>query len=203
LPPIEGFFTGGYSEILRTYAFVILGLGVPKKIVERGVSQLRERKNVPSILKPLLKMRESNVDGLVSMHLSQYVRMFVENAFLFASRHIDESYFPKAQAEVFTIGSVALELMEEPANYIGHPEGIEWSKNGSNWIFRIAAPAKPTGEQKSLQEWFNDQFAHVLQQRYGSIFELLTRIASMLGSDVSERVEEGIQTLKASLLARS
>jgi hypothetical protein len=203
LPPIEEFFKGGYSEILRTYAFAVLGLGVPRKIVERGVSLLRERKNVPSILKPLLKMKESNVEELVSRHLSEYVRMFVENAFLFASRHIDESYIVKAEAEVATIGRVPLELMEEPANYIGEPEGGGWSKNGTNWVFRIATSSRAKGEAKSLQEWLNDQFAQIFQQKYGGNFELLARIAGMLGSDVSRKLNEGIQRLKVSLLSSS
>jgi hypothetical protein len=199
LPPIDEFFSGGYSEILRTYAFVALGLGVPTKIVERGLLQLRDRKNVSPILKPLLKMKESNVDRLVSMHLSEYVKMFVENAFLFASRHIDESYFPKLQLDSRNIGSVPSELMDDPADYIGRPSGIEWTDNGTNWVLRIATQLRPTGEPKSLQETLNDQFAQILQQKYGSTFELLIRIADMLSPDVSKRVEESIRKLQSSL----
>jgi hypothetical protein len=200
LPPIDEFFKGGYSEILRTYAFVALGLQVPKKTVERGVVQLKDRKNISPILKPLLKMKESNIDELVSMHLSEYVKMFVENAFLFASRHIDERYFPKLQQDTHTIGSVQLELMDDPANYVGRPKGIEWSKNGTNWIFRIATPPKPTGEPISLQGILNDQFAQILQQKYGNTFELLIKVAGMLGPDVSKKVEESIQKLQSSML---
>jgi hypothetical protein len=98
---------------------------------------------------------------------------------------------------------VPIELMEEPANYIGEPEGVEWSKNGTNWVFRIATSSRAKGEAKSLQEWLNDQFAQIFQQKYGGNFELLARIACMLGSDVSRKLNEGIQRLKVSLLSSS
>lgn len=203
LPPVEEFFKDGYSEILRTYAYVVLGLGVPRNLVERGVAQLRERKNVPLILKPLLKVKEANIEELVSMHLSEYVRMFTENAFSFATRHVDESYISKAERGVISIGSIPVGLMEEPLNYIGKPAGIEWNKNGSQWLFKISTPPGSTGEPKSLQEWLDDQFAQILQQKYGSTFELLTKIGKMLGPDISKRVEESIQRLKRSFLSSS
>jgi hypothetical protein len=200
LPPIDEFFKGGYSEILRTYAFVALGLGVPTKTVERGVLQLRDRKNVSPILKPLLKIKGSKIDELVSMHLSEYVKMFVENAFLFATRHIDEAYFPKIHSNTGTIGSVPLESMDDPADYVGRPVGIGWGKKENNWIFKVAIPAGPKGEQRSIQALLNDQFAQALQQKYGSTFELLVRIAGMLSPDVGKKVDESIKNLKASLV---
>jgi hypothetical protein len=203
LPPIDEFFKEGYSEILRTYGFVAFGLGVPKKTVERGVSQLSERRNISPILRPLLKMKESNVDQLVSMHLSQYVKMFVENAFSFASRHIDEGYFSRLQIDSVTLGSVPSELMEEPANYIGNPKEIEWDKSGNGWTFRIVTRTTPTGKRISLQEMLNEQFAGVLQQKYAGTFELLVRVAGMLGSDASKSVRESIQKLQESLLPRT
>jgi hypothetical protein len=148
-------------------------------------------------------VKEANIEELVSMHLSEYVRMFTENAFSFATRHVDESYISKVERGEISIGSISVGLMEEPLNYIGEPEGIKWNKNESQWIFKIATPPRSTGEPMSLLEWLDDQFAQILQKKYGSTFELLTKIGKMLGPDISKRVEESIQRLKRSFLSSS
>ncbi|WXG45012.1 MAG: hypothetical protein WED04_13475 [Promethearchaeati archaeon SRVP18_Atabeyarchaeia-1] len=200
-PPVEAFFQGGYKEILQAYSTAVLGLRVPDYMVRRAASQLKEKKQISPILKPLLKVKESNLDELVSMHLSEYVRIFTENAFSFASRHIDERYIASIGTETVTVALVRSEYVPDPAAYIGKPAGIEWNKKGDDWILRMMHPELPVAEQNSLQKVLDQQFSHIFQEKYGKSFELLIRIGNSLGPDEGKKVEESIQRLKASLLS--
>jgi hypothetical protein len=200
-PPVEGFFQGGFKEILQTYSSTALGLRVPDYMVRRAVQHLKDKKQVPPILKPLLKVKDSNINELVSMHLSEYIRIFTENAFSFASRHIDERYISNIGAESVTVGLVPAEYLKDPIDYIGKPLGIEWSKNKDTWVFRMIHPEQHAAEQNPLQKALDQEFARILEEKYGATFDLLIKIGSSLSPDEGKRVEESIQRLRTSLLS--
>jgi hypothetical protein len=202
-PPVESFFQGGFKEILRAYSSTILGLRVPDYIVRRAIQELRDKKQVPPILKPLLKVKEPNLNELVSMHLSEYIRIFVENAFSFASRHIDECYLSNIGAESVTVGLVPAEYLDDPVDYIGKPLGVEWSKSKDTWVFKLVHPEQHRADQNPLQKVLDQQFARILQEKYGATFDMLVRVGGSLSSDDEKKVEESIQRLRTSLILGS
>jgi hypothetical protein len=201
LPLIEDFFEGGLPELLYAYSCVILGLGVPSALVQRGVAQLIGHKQMSSILKPLLKVKETNIAGLVSMHLSEYIRMSVENTFSFISRYVDERYLTSIDSERVTIGALPIEIVSEPANYIGKPIGIGWSRGEDKWMLRLVPPDQSEGKRSSVREWFGEQFSILLRNKYGNTFAVLKKAAALLGDDVRNKVEEGIQRSTGTLVS--
>ena len=202
-PPVESFFQGGFKEILRAYSSTMLGLRVPDYMVRRALQELKDKKQVPPILKPLLKVKESNLGELVSMHLSEYIRIFTENAFSFASRHIDECFLSNIATESVTLGLLSSEYVKNPIDYIGKPLGVEWSKSKETWVFKLVHPEQHRTDQNSLQKVLDQQFARILEEKYGATFELLIKIGNSLSPEDGKRVEDSIQRLRTSLLLSS
>jgi hypothetical protein len=202
-PPVESFFQGGFKEILRAYSSTILGLRVPDYMVRRAVQELKDKKQVPPILKPLLKVKEANFGELVSMHLSEYIRIFTENAFSFASRHIDECYLSNIATESVTLGISPVEYLTNPIDYIGKPLGVEWTKSKETWVFKLIHPEQHRADQNPLQKVLDQQFGSILEERYGATFELLMKIGNSLSPEDGKNVENSIQRLRTSLLLGS
>nr|MDO8097975.1 hypothetical protein [Candidatus Njordarchaeota archaeon] len=199
LPLIEEFFEGGYPELLYAYSSIVLGLGVPENVVQRGLSQLRRQKAVPSILKPLMKVKGANLQKVVPMHLSEYVRMFVENIFSLLTQYVNERYATIEGSGPIDLGIIPVELMDEPVDYLGKPAGIEWSKDQSLWVFKMFPPERLSGDGGSMQKWINGLPTQLMQEKHGAEFEVLIKAGKLLGPEVGTRVESGIQRLRRCL----
>jgi hypothetical protein len=198
LPPIEDFFEGGYPELLNAYSAIVLGLGVPDNLVERAVSQLRRQKALSSVIKPLAKAKEVNTQ-VVSMHLSEYVRMFVENVFSLLAQHVDERYAKIEVDSAVSVGVIPVELMEEPVDYVGKPLGIEWSKDENLWTFKMHLPGRELGDASSTQKWINSLLIRLVREKHENEFKTVIKAGKLLSPEIGMKVERGIQRLMQSL----
>jgi hypothetical protein len=198
LPPIEDFFEGGYPELLHAYSSIVLGLGVPENIVQRAVSQLRRQKALSSVIKPLMKVKEANTQ-VVTMHLSEYVRMFIENVFSLLAQHVDQRYAKIEFDSPVSVGVVPVELMEEPVDYLGKPAGIEWSKDENLWTFKMHLPGRESGNSGSIERRINKLLMRLVQEKHGNEFEAMIGAGKLLSPEIGLRVERGIQRLMQSL----
>nr|MDO8132797.1 hypothetical protein [Candidatus Njordarchaeum guaymaensis] len=199
LPLTEDFFEGGYPELLHAYASIVLGLGVPENIVLRGVSQLKRQKAVPSILRPLTKVKEANWQQAAPMHMSEYVRMFVENTLSLLTQHVNKRYATIERKGPLDLGVIPVELMDEPVDYLGKPAGVEWSKDENIWALKMYPPERLPGEADSIQKWINGLLTQLIQKKHGVEFETLIKAGKLLGPEVGTRIENGIQRIRLSL----
>jgi hypothetical protein len=199
LPPVDVFFEGGYPEVLHTYSSIVLGLGVPVSIVQRAASQLTEQKVASLILKPLTKAKGANLHEIITMHLSEYVRMFVENIFSILTDHLGKRYAKIKDGGPVDLGVIPVEVIDQPVDYLGRPVGLEWSKDENIWTFKMHAPEKPSAGAGSMEKWINELPTRLMQEKHGVEFETLARAGRLLGPHVGSKIENGIQRLRQKL----